>query len=223
MYKKINKKKMIDNIDGIPDKSNTLTHKITGLTVSIPLSSQDIRDSMDGKVKVIRYGELSEYNNIDDLLYPYGNVAILYQTKPNYGHWTCIFKRKVKRDEQRTKLNNFVGYKRGTTEEIEFFDPYGIMLDDELEFIPYQFRVESNQVNKYLTNLLMKSKYPININHIPFQELKDGVNSCGRHVCLRMLLKNMSLKDYTKIFMSGNQKIYGGTSSDNTVSLLSEF
>ena len=96
------------------------------------------------------------------------------------------------------------------------------MLDEELEFIPYQFRVESNQVNKYLTHLLMKSKYPININNIPFQELKDGVNSCGRHVCLRMLLKNMSLKDYTKIFMSGNQKLYGGTNSDNTVSLLSE-
>ena len=208
MYKKINSKRMINNIDQIPDKSNYF--------VSIPLSSQDIRDSMDGKVKVIRYGELSEYNNIDDLLYPYGNVAILYQTKPNYGHWTCIFKRKVKRGEKK-------GYRRGPNEEIEFFDPYGIMLDDELEFIPYQFRVESNQVNKYLTNLLMKSKYPININHIPFQELKDGVNSCGRHVCLRMLLKNMSLKDYTKIFMSGNQKLYGGTSSDNTVSLLSEF
>ena len=207
MYKKINSKRMINNIDQIPDKSNYF--------VSIPLSSQDIRDSMDGKVRVIRYGELSEYNNIDDLLYPYGNVAILYQTKPNYGHWTCIFKRKVKRGEKK-------GYRRGTNEEIEFFDPYGIMLDDELEFIPYQFRVESNQVNKYLTNLLMKSKYPININHIPFQELKDGVNSCGRHVCLRMLLKNMSLKDYTKIFMSGNQKLYGGTNSDATVSLLSE-
>lgn len=199
MYKKINSKRMTDNIDQIE---------------KIPLSSQDIRDSMDEKVKVIRYGELSEYNNIDDLLYPYNNVAILYQTKPNYGHWTCIFKRKVKRGEK--------GYRRGTNEEIEFFDPYGIMLDDELEFIPYQFRVESNQVNKYLTHLLMKSKYPININNIPFQQLKDGVNSCGRHVCLRMLLKNMSLKDYTKIFMSGNQKKYGGANSDATVSLLSE-
>ena len=57
------------------------------------LSDGDIKRFLKGHTKIIQYKDLKKYNNIDDLLAPYGHVIILYMTAPNYGHWTLIMKR----------------------------------------------------------------------------------------------------------------------------------
>ena len=54
---------------------------------------------------------------------------MLYETKQNFGHWTALIKQQ-----------NF----------IEFFDSYGLQLDQELNYATYDN-------TPYLTNLVNKS------------------------------------------------------------------
>ena len=57
-----------------------------------PLSNYDVQNLLDNDVKVITYDELDRYKTIENLLYPYNKVVILYLATPDYGHWCCIFR-----------------------------------------------------------------------------------------------------------------------------------
>ena len=80
------------------------------------LTNDDVKDYMDNRVKIVAYYDLHKYNSIDELLYPYDKVVIMYSmTERNNGHWVCLFR----------------NYDR---KEIEFFDSYGIIIDDQLSY-----------------------------------------------------------------------------------------
>lgn len=146
---------------------------------NIPLSKKDILRILKGRTKVIVYPELHNYNNIEELLNPYGTCIILYLTKKNYGHWTCL----IDHDDR-----------------IEFYDPYkDYTPDSELKEINYNFREESNQVRPYLAELLCNSDKEIEYNNYKFQELKDNIKTCGRHCISRILFKNFKLDEYYEI------------------------
>lgn len=145
------------------------------------LSNQEILTLVKNKANLVSYTDLHKYNSLDQLLGQYGACIILYETKKNYGHWCCIFK-----------------FPDGKT--IEFFDPYGLFPDKERQFISKAFRKESNQNYPYLTALMLKSPYILTYNHFPFQEIKTGVNSCGRWCAIRLIFRNLTLKDFIKIF-----------------------
>lgn len=149
------------------------------------LSDVEIINFLDNKTKILTYPELTKYETLDELLYPYDNVIILYLTGKNYGHWTCLF-----------KLNN---------NNVEFFDPYAMKPDEELKLIPLHFRKINNQLFPHLSHLLYNSKYTIHYNDYPLQEYVNDVNTCGRHCIVRLLFKNMSIDNYIKIMIS--QKI----------------
>ena len=55
-----------------------------------PLSDTDILKRLHGKTKVLVYSDFQEYDDLDSLLAPYGNVVFLLKMMPNYGHWMCI-------------------------------------------------------------------------------------------------------------------------------------
>ena len=150
------------------------------------LSNNDIIKKLDGKVKVYSYDELSKFPNIDALLEPYGSVAILYETSKDFGHWTCVFK----------TVNN-----KGE-DMVSFFDPYALKVDDQLNFINKDFRLRNNSYYPTLSDLLASSPYPIEYNEHPVQKMKDGTNTCGRWVIMRLKLKHLPLKDFFKLFKS---------------------
>lgn len=144
------------------------------------LSNDEIMNIIDGKANLIPYSKVHKYKTLDQLLGKYKACIILYETKQNYGHWCCIF--------------------MNTPKLCEFFDPYGLFPDVELKFINNNYAKMSYQDKKYLTQLMIDSPYLLSYNHFPFQQLKEGVNTCGRWVALRLLFRHLLLDDFIKIF-----------------------
>ena len=104
----------------------------------MPYSGQDIMDICDNETKVITYKDLLKFDNIDEALEPYGNIVILYEKKPNFGHWVCL----IKHEDQN---------------KIEFYDPYGFGIDDQFKLI-----VDKNingGDNMRLSKMLVDSPY----------------------------------------------------------------
>lgn len=149
---------------------------------NIGLSDDQLLKLINGKANIVLYGEIENFKNIDDLLYPYDACIILYvfQDKPNiFGHWCLIHKRK---------------------KEIEYFDSYGKEIDYPLSEIKDVINKNNNQDYKHLSKLLIESPYRIQYNDHKFQELNPNIKTCGRYVALRLLLKDLSLKKFEKIF-----------------------
>lgn len=141
------------------------------------LSGRDIFDMLDGNIKIFTYPEITKYNNIHDILSPYGCCIILYLKTPTYGHWCALLQHK---------------------DRIEFFDPIKNMIpDDELPYINNDFRIASNQVKPHLLKLLYNSGSKIEYNNYNFQEMNNyDVRTCGRHCVSRIIFKNLLLDDY---------------------------
>ncbi len=146
------------------------------------LSSNDILKLIDGKANLISYDSVYKYKSLDDLLGPHKVCIILYLTEHNYGHWVCLIKHGKK--------------------HIEFFDSYGTIPDDQLKSIDKDIRELYNQDHTYLIRLLLDSGYKVEYNHDQLQKYDTNTNSCGRHVAVRIIFKNMSLKKYTKMVKS---------------------
>lgn len=160
---------------------------------AIPLSDTDVLKLVDGKAKVLLYSDLANYDTIEDALGPNQAIFLLYETQKDYGHWVSVFK-------------------EGNT--IEFFDPYGIFVDNELEWIPSNFREVSGQKYPQLSYLLSKVPEKINLiyNNHKFQKTGKGINSCGRWSALRLAYRDMSLDKFKDLFL--------GAGSDDMVTLL---
>ncbi len=109
-----------------------------------PLSGSEVANLVDGQTKIVRYSEICEYSKIEDILYPYNTFILLYEIKPRYGHWVCVI----------LHPNNV----------LEFFDPYGYSVDEQLFFIDEVFRRQTNQDEPYLLKLFLKSKYKLIYN-----------------------------------------------------------
>lgn len=148
---------------------------------NIGLSDKDLLELVDGKAKVVVYPELIKYKTLDHLLYPYGAVFLLYESQPKWGHWVLIFKR----DDM----------------NVEFFDSYGTIIDDELQEINPSFRKQSNQEYPYLTYLLYNSPYNIHYNQYQFQHDGD-IKTCGRWCVIRLYYKDLTLKQFRDLFQN---------------------
>lgn len=156
--------------------------------VDIALSDTEVLKLVGGKANIILYPELVNYKHIDEILEPYGSCFLLYETKPNFGHWCCL-----------NKINN---------NTIEYFDPYGKFIDDSLYYIPMNFRKKSNQYYPHLTAMLYDSGYLIDYNEHKFQKLKNNIKSCGRWCSMRILLKKLPLEEFCDLFIkNGDEKV----------------
>jgi hypothetical protein len=141
------------------------------------LSGGDILELIKNKGNLLTYPQLKNYDNILDVLGKHGCAVILYLTKAkNYGHWICII--------------------RHNDHTIEFFDSYGIPLDSEFGFITKEKRQYLDQNMPYLSKLLYKYPYKIIYNDQKLQKNANNINTCGRHVVVRILNRNMDVDDY---------------------------
>jgi hypothetical protein len=161
------------------------------------LSDSEILKLVNNKANLLTYPELLEYEKIEDALGPNKCLILLYLTKENYGHWVCLIDH---------------------GNRIEFFDSYNYKPDHEQDFIPKKFKKESHQEIPYLTKLLLDSGKPIEYNHAQLQGNGKGINTCGRHVGVRIKNRNIKLDDYIKILQKGIKK---GLSPDIVVTYLS--
>lgn len=152
------------------------------------LSDDDILRITDNKTKIFLYSDLEQVDNIDDILNPYGCCVILYQLEANVGHWVCLIKHK----------NN----------TLEFFDPYGMSIDEELKYSKYNLRRHRGVITPHLTALIDKSNYKLVSNDFKLQKFKEHVNTCGRWVSMRIRFKDVSLSKFIKLFT--DNKCYDG-------------
>lgn len=151
--------------------------------IKIALSDKQVLKLVHGKANIVLYPELIYYDNIDQILGRYGACFLLFESKPNYGHWTCLIR-------------------RGNT--IEFFDPYSGYPDDNLKFVPEEFKHKSNQDKPYLSMLLLNSPYKLEYNEFDFQNKKQGVNTCGRWCAMRILFKYLTIEEFASLFLNKN-------------------
>lgn len=154
--------------------------KIIRNAESIDLTGKDIMDIVKGQVNIYEYKDLANYSNIDDILHTYGACIILYELRQGFGHWVLLHK----------VSNN----------TLEFFDPYGMYIDEELKFIDPHMRSVLGEDVPHLTHLIENSSYHIIENTYRFQEVKSDVNTCGRHVSVRLRFRDLHLNEYIKLF-----------------------
>ena len=116
-----------------------------------------------GDVPVVKYSELSKYNNMLELLPDDKSVVVvLTESSKDSGHWCCLCR---------------------CGDEIAWIDSYGMKPDGELNFIPTAVRRMLGETEKQLSRLIktipknMKFVY----NKIKYQTLNDNVDTCGRY------------------------------------------
>lgn len=149
--------------------------------------------------KFIAYPELSQFNNINDVFGSNDSIALLYLQNHNYGHWVCLNR---------------------NGENIEFFDPYGILIDKQLKYNSKHKNNELNQNYFYLTRLLYNSEYKISYNEFSFQSKGSNINTCGRHIICRILYKNIDLYKYKKLIDKIQKEI--GFNPDDIVTIITQ-
>lgn len=149
----------------------------------IALSDVDMINLMDGKARIVLYPDLSKFSSLEELLHPYGVTFILYlwHVNPTFGHWVVLI---------------------DGPEFIEYFDPYGLPPDAWLDELEEPFKTESGQGKPLLTKLLVDYDGPkeLTYNEFQFQALNKGTQDCGRWAALRGLLREISLKEFKKLF-----------------------
>lgn len=144
-----------------------------------PLSDDDVLALVKGRANVIRVLDLNKYSTIDELLYPYDQCILLYESKLHYGHWCCL-----------TRYGN----------SLEFFDSYGGFPDSQLDYIDQDFARASGQDQKLLTQMLIDCDYVLSYNDHVFQKMDPKVATCGKWVAVRCLLKELPLELFKDLF-----------------------
>jgi hypothetical protein len=165
---------------------------------NIALTNFDILKLLNGKANIVLYPDLYRYGTIDQLLGQYEACILLFEARPNYGHWVCIF-----------KLND---------NTLEFFNPYGGFPDDSLRLISTKFKKKSHQDKPYLSLLMLQSSYELTYNEFQFQSRKGDIKTCGRHCVVRILNRDKSLYEYHTLLNQLCKKY--NTDYDGVVTLL---
>lgn len=159
---------------------------------SYMVSSNDLKNTLGLDLKIIKFQDLQNYNNIYDILPKKKDYAVIFFTDDmkngvNIGHWTCI-----------TRINDY----------FEFFDSYGLNEEDELKFISKEKRERFGESYDYLYNFLKSVKH--SNNKYDYQKWDDKTATCGRWVLLKLFLFKNGVntnKEFHKIIMSKFIKI----------------
>ena len=141
-----------------------------------PISNFDILEKLKGNTRLIFYEDLNNIDNIIPLL-DKGSLVILYKSKPDYGHWTALVK---------------------TPEGIEYFDSYGDKPEYAKKGANRKFLIETSQYTNQLARLLLEASrvIPINFNNHRLQRLSKSIATCGKHVIIRILNRNLTTDQY---------------------------
>lgn len=141
--------------------------------ISTNISDGDLRRYFGDNVEqnIIKYNELQQYNDIQDLL-PNDKAykIILFENDFNTGHWILLMR-------------------YGKT--VEFFNSYGLRPNADFKFVSRIKNFFLGQDPDDLKRLLdgaEKSGYDVIYNKTRFQKMASGVNTCGRWIILRIVM-----------------------------------
>lgn len=154
-----------------------------------PMNSEQIKDFLKGDVACLTYSDLKNIESIDDALEAVKYIFVLYEYKPNYGHWTCILKTKGPNGKP----------------AVEFFDPYGIKPDHQIKGFSQKIKNEYGMNYPLVVKLLKESKYPIEYNNYKLQKYDPNIQTCGRWCMMRCLFDDLDVNKFKDLFT--NKKI----------------
>ena len=157
-------------------------------SLNYSISNVDI-EAYVGKGHIIKYANLTNFNNIDDVFNGNSFVIVLIESKPFSGHWVCML-----------RYDN----------TIELFDSYSGTIDNELKYISKNMKNMLGEKENVLTDLLKKSGYKVVINKYKFQKESNTIDTCGRHCLLRILMficAKMDLNQYTNWFKKSSKML----------------
>ena len=143
-----------------------------------PISNFDILRKLSGNTRILFYDDLNNIPNIIPLM-DKGSLVILYKSKPDFGHWTALVH---------------------TPEGIEYFDSYGDKPEHAKKNADRKFLIESNQYQNQLAKLLYDASLttPIHFNNHRLQKSSKNIATCGKHVVIRILNRNLTIDQYNK-------------------------
>ena len=138
--------------------------------------------ALNPDAKVLKYTELYDYKSIEDLFKDTRKVIILYlMFSESAGHWTTLF------------LNQ---------DGINFFDPYGVPPDYELELLSKSKRRQLDEEQDYLKNML--EPYKVIFNNITYQD--EYSTTCGCFVSHRLFYSHLNDQQYFSIFTDSGMR-----------------
>ena len=146
--------------------------KLIANAEEIDLNENEIKWITNGAANILAYHELAPFTNIDQIFAGKPCCILLYETKENFGHWTCVIN-------------------RGAV--LEFFDSYGFAPDAELNFATYDN-------TPYLTNLIKSSGKKVIHNTVDLQKWSPDVNTCGRWASTRCALRSFDIDTFVQLF-----------------------
>jgi hypothetical protein len=168
------------------------------------ISSDDIARYLgtDGLNKIVKYGNLDDYKNIEELLDNNDYKIILIESQPNVGHWTCLLR---------------------YDKTIEWFNSYGLIPSVDINFIDDTINKHLDQDIRHLNILFdeCKDRYELIYNKQRLQKLDNNIATCGRWVLFRILMFNFYKLDLLKFLelISLLKKKYN-LQNDELISLL---
>lgn len=167
------------------------------------LTPQEVSNIADDNIKLVLSSGFGRFDNINELIDPkkyIDKVLLLFQ----------------KQHENNIIDGHYCGLlKKGN--DLYFYDSYGDFPTDQLKYINPDYRAETDQVKNYLADLLIDSPYRIHYNPYKHQEVKRGINTCGRHVA-SFLKAEMDPEDYHKLYKSIKKTLkYNGKYNDRAI------
>ena len=159
-------------------------HSLTS-QAEVALSDGDIKTMVPG-IRVLTYPEMAAAPSMDALMGRDDAVVILFLTESHTsGHWTAVLRH-----------TSNTGMKR-----LEYFDPYGGPPDAPMEWLTPARRKALGETSRVLTRLLRDAPELVDINRARLQEQADDVNTCGRHVVVRLWHRSQRLPQYVPWLM----------------------
>jgi hypothetical protein len=156
--------------------------KIIREIYSNDLTGQDVEIATNGKCPIHLYKDLLNFSHIREVIGEHNACIVLFPVKSSLnGHWISI----IYHPDSNT---------------VEHFDSYGFSPDVELKY-------SSDPLTRQ--NLLMKfynqaksEGYNIVYNPYRYQELKEGINTCGKHASIRARFRYLDLEQYKKLMLN---------------------
>lgn len=179
--------------------------------MKMPLSNFDIFNIAGKVCNMFVYEQLEDIESIpclfennhvfdcvigDSLPYTPNSCLLLYRTNENMGHW-CVLNRSKGR--------------------YDFLDSYGDVPDDQLEHIDEDFRFQSNQIRRHLTNLLDNARNTIHYNSKQLQEYSTDVSTCGRYAAMFIKYNGLPVEKFCKMIANDAKKLNMNTDEYVTV------
>jgi hypothetical protein len=157
--------------------------------MNVSITNEQIEKVFGNDVLVTNYKDLNKIHSLDHFFKTKKALIVLYEYENGYGHWVLIIKSVNKKGKP----------------VLEFFDSYGTMPDRHLTSFSKSIRNQYGMRYPKLSELLLKSTYPIEYNNHRLQKHDPKISTCGRWCVIRALFRDEHIDTFAKRFK--NKKI----------------